>query len=152
MATKPQVKVAPERMGLTKVWNISDWPQTDIKMQTVMVLGTTVPPGRCVEVKEADLKKAHKTMKDRDAGLVYIGAQPPQAYLDAMGRRKRLKLPKGAARSRGPTDGAKPGSKKAEKVTTSSRPAEEKKVEEAKPSAPMSEGTSVFGSDKKKRK
>ena len=101
-AVKPRVKVAPERRGLTKVWNISDWPATSVEPQLVMVLGVSLAPGKAVEVPADRLSKAHKTMKDRDAGLISIGAKPPAEYLQAMQRRKRVRLPKGMARAHGP--------------------------------------------------
>ena len=111
-AVKPRVKVAPERKGTTKLWNISDWPATSVKPQSVMALGVTVHPGGSVEVDATLLEKAHKTNADIKAGLLFKGDKPPKEYLAAMGRKKRLKRPKKGAASHG--EGATPVEAKAE--------------------------------------
>lgn len=102
MATKRKVKFAPERAKVTKVWNVSDWPATDVESQLLMVLGVSVAPGACIEVPDERLVNAHKTQKDKEAGLLYIGDQPPPAYLAFKRRKKHLRLPPGVKRAHGP--------------------------------------------------
>jgi hypothetical protein len=114
MATAVKVKVAPERRDVSKVWNITDWPMTSVKPQLVMVLGVAVAPGKAIEVPNERLKNAHKTEADRKAGLLFVGDSPPQEYLQAMQRRKRLRLPNGAVRGRGSAEEKKPESPKPE--------------------------------------
>lgn len=109
MATK-QIKVAPERRNVERVWNISDWPALAVKAQSVVVMGSVVHPGHAVEVPKDMLKKAHKLMKDRDAGLICIGA-PPAEYLAFKGKKTRLRLPRNAVRGRGPSESVKPAAK-----------------------------------------
>lgn len=113
---KPEVVVAPERRGLTKVWNITDWPATKEVPRTVVVLGRAVPPGGAVEVPAADLRRAHKLMKERDRGVVFVGSAPPQEYLQSLGRRKRLRLAPGMKRGHGLKKGDLPPAPKEEKA------------------------------------
>lgn len=99
--SKPKVKVAPERAGTTKIWNISDWSATSVSMQSVVVMGSTIPPGGVLAVPESVLKNAHKTWKARDAGLIHIGNEPPAGYQRDMARKQRLRVPGGAVRAHG---------------------------------------------------
>lgn len=102
MAVKPQVKVAPEQRGETRIWNITDHPSTEIAPQSVMVLGRTLHPGRSMRVEESRLEKAYKVDKDVAAGLLFIGEQPPMDY-QAFRSVSRARLPRGVARAHGET-------------------------------------------------
>lgn len=137
--TKPKVKVAPERQGLKKIWNISDWPVTSVEPQTVMVLGVSLPPGGAMEVPAERLKNAHKTLKDQASGLLHIGDKLPAAYLEWKGRTPRARIPKGAERAHGPTSESEVEAP-AETPASESPPVEPAPVEEGTPDPVPSDG------------
>lgn len=88
-------------MSLTRIWNITDDVNPNVKPQNIMVLGTLLKPGRSVQVDEKALVKAHKVKKDRDAGLLFIGKNLPSSYLRAKAP-ARAKLPAGVAQAHAP--------------------------------------------------
>jgi hypothetical protein len=77
---KQKMKVAPERRAMSKIWNVSDWPDVEAPPQILVVMGTAVPPGGVIEVPTDQLKNAHKTHKDVESGLLYVGSEPPVGY------------------------------------------------------------------------
>lgn len=87
-------------MTTTRIWNVSDDPKTEAKSQSLLLFGKLVPPGRFVEVDEADLVNAHKLKKQQELGHVYVGKQLPPKYLKSMNP-PRAKLPEGIARAHG---------------------------------------------------
>lgn len=100
-----------------KVWNISDDPSTPVPARTLMVLGKTVLPGRFIYVDEKRLTRAHKVKKDVEAGLLFVGAKLPAAYLTSKQSKIHLKMPAGHKRAHGPDKVVKTMSKAAAKVT-----------------------------------
>lgn len=68
-------------MSLTRVWNITDGGQQDVKSHNRMVLGESLKPGRYVQVDEASLEGATKLHADVDAKMLHIGKRPPEWYL-----------------------------------------------------------------------
>lgn len=72
-------------MGMTRVWNVSNDPSTDVVPQNLMVRGKLLRPGQSMQVDEASLKNAHKTKKDIEAKLLAVGRATP-SYLAAVGK------------------------------------------------------------------
>ena len=68
-------------MGITRIWNVTDDPSTDVVAQKVVVLGKEILPGRFIQVDEAVLERAHKLKGEIDLKLVYVGKNPPARYL-----------------------------------------------------------------------
>lgn len=89
-------------MAMTRIWNITDDVNPDVKPQNLMVLGSLVKPGRSVQVDEARLKAAHKVKKDVAAGLLFIGKTPPLSYARSK-TPARAKLDKGVKKAHVPT-------------------------------------------------
>ncbi len=87
-------------MGMTKVWNVSDDPNTSVHPRSVMVLGKSLAPGRSLSVDESTLKTAHKLLKAAESKVVFIGKQPPASYLKAKNP-PRAKLADGVLRTHG---------------------------------------------------
>ena len=85
---------------MKKVWNITDHPGSKVSPSALMLFGKRVMPGRYVKVDPSQLKNAHKTMKDIESGLVYIGDKLPDSYTAAKGM-AHARLPKGHVRSHG---------------------------------------------------
>jgi hypothetical protein len=133
MATR-KVKVAPERRGLKKVWNISDWGATSVEPQSVMVLGVSVAPGTCIEVPGDRLENAHKLMKSKAEGLLFIGDHPPAAYTAFKQRKPRVRLAPSVQRSHGPPKGTVAPPKKVK-----AKPVAKPKAEEPAPKKEASE-------------
>lgn len=98
--TKRTIKVAPERLNLKKIWNISDWPAMSVTPQTLMVMGTTIPAGGCIEVPAERLVNAHKTEVDKKAGLLCVG-DPPVEYLAWRNKFPRARLNRNVTRVHG---------------------------------------------------
>lgn len=67
-------------MGMTRIWNVTDDPSTDVVAQKVVVLGKEIMPGRFIQVDEAVLERAHKLQAEIDQKHVYIGKNPPGRY------------------------------------------------------------------------
>lgn len=88
-------------MAMTRIWNITDDVNPDVKPQNLMVLGSLVKPGRSVQVDEAKLKTAHKVRKDVNAGLLFIGKAPPLSYSRTK-KPARAKLDKGVKQAHAP--------------------------------------------------
>jgi len=80
---------------MTRVWNITNDPSTDVPAQNLVVLGKLLKPGQSMQVDEARLKYAHKTKKDIEAKLLAVGKAPPSYLATAV----MAKLPEGMARS-----------------------------------------------------
>ena len=99
-----------------KVWNVSDDPSTEVPARTIMVLGRAVLPGRFIYVDDKRLARAHKVKKDVEAGLLFIGAKLPAAYLATKKTKVHLKMPAGHKRAHGPPPKAKKAPKSAPKV------------------------------------
>lgn len=87
-------------MEMTRVWNISDHPDSSAEAGVLMVLGRSVAPGRYVQVSVDRLKNAHQVRKDETNGLLHIGMKLPVSYL-AHKKPVRVTLPKGVERSHG---------------------------------------------------
>lgn len=84
-------------MSMTRVWNVTSDPSTDVELQNLMVMGRLLRPGQSMQVDDAKLKTAHKVQKDVGLKLLAIGKGTP-AYL-AAGAKARL--PATVARSHG---------------------------------------------------
>jgi hypothetical protein len=69
-------------MSMTRVWNVTNDPSTDVLAQNLMVLGKLLKPGQSMQVEEASLKTAHKVTKDVGLKLLAVGKTPP-SYLVA---------------------------------------------------------------------
>jgi hypothetical protein len=82
---------------MTRVWNVTNNPSTDVKSQNLLVLGKVLQPGQSVQVDEEQLKLAHKIHAAVEAKLLYVGKDAP-GYL---ARATRATLPVGMARSHG---------------------------------------------------
>lgn len=67
-------------MSLTRVWNITSDPSTDVVAQNLMVMGKTLRPGQSMQIDEKALATAHKVKKDVGLKLLAIGKTAP-AYL-----------------------------------------------------------------------
>jgi hypothetical protein len=67
-------------MGMTRIWNVTDDPSTDVVAQKVVVLGKEIMPGRFIQVDEAVLEHAHKLKVEIEQKHVYIGKNPPAQY------------------------------------------------------------------------
>jgi len=85
---------------MQKVWNITDGPRYRGAARTIMLFGKTVPPGRYVLVPEARLARAHKLVKDIDAGMVHVGDLP--GWYLASKKPPRVPFPIGHSRAHGP--------------------------------------------------
>lgn len=81
---------------LTRVWNVTDDPATDVDVQNVVCLGQLLMPGRSMQVEEENVVEDRKVQKDVADGYLYIGNEPP-AYLSV----PRVTLPKGTLRGHG---------------------------------------------------
>lgn len=90
-------------MGMTRVWNVTSDPSTNVPVQNLMVLGKLLKPGQSMQVDEGELKTAHKTTKNIAAGLLAVGKTAP----GFLARAAKATLPAGLARSHGAVD-AKP--------------------------------------------
>lgn len=121
-------------MAMTRIWNVSDDERTNVRPQTVMVLGKPLKPGKYVKVDEALLKRAHKVKKDVGNKLLFIGLSAPKAYADKKNP-PRAKLPKSVNRAHGLTHAAisEEAVKKVDKVLTDKVEVTEEAAVEAKP-------------------
>jgi len=88
-------------MSTERVWNLTDDPTTKVRSSTVMICGLTCLPGRFVLVSGEMLKTAHKLHEDAAKGLVFIGHEPPAAYVSAK-KAARAPFREGATRAHGP--------------------------------------------------
>lgn len=84
-------------MATTRVWNITDDANPDVKPQNLRVLGKLVKPGRFVTVEEAALKRSHKVNADVGRGLLFIGKRLPASYTK-LRKPARAKLADGVGR------------------------------------------------------
>lgn len=85
---------------MAKVWNITDHPATDLPARVMMVLGRSIRPGKCINVPDERLVRAHKVHRAVAAGKLFIGPNPPVDYLKAK-RPTKLTIPDGAGRAHG---------------------------------------------------
>ena len=67
-------------MGMTRIWNVTDDPSTDVVAQKLVVMGKEIMPGRFIQVDEALLERAHKLKNEIARKLVYVGKNPPGRY------------------------------------------------------------------------
>lgn len=82
-------------MGMTRLWNITDDPNTEMPPQNLVVLGKLLKPGQSMQVDEVALKKAHKTQKNIQDKLLAVGKATP-GYLKAATRASLpAELPRG---------------------------------------------------------
>jgi len=119
-------------MALTRVWNITSDPSTDVPVQNLMVLGKLLKPGQSMQIDEKDLEKAHKTKKDVSLQLLAIGKTLP-SYLAAKAKATLpADLPRGHGQVPAEAMAADVAAKVDEKVVvTESVAAETKPAEDA---------------------
>jgi hypothetical protein len=84
----------------TRIWNVTDDPNTEVPAQPVVEFGKTIMPGRFITVDEALLATAHKLQDDVANKLVCVGKNPPVSYMTAKVV-VNAKLPKGVGRAHG---------------------------------------------------
>lgn len=105
-------------MATTRIWNVTNDPETDLAPQNLVVLGKLLKPGQSVEVDETYLQSSHKLKSETDAKFLAIGKQPP-AYL----ARPRASMPKGSVRAHGEVKDVAAGADKVEEMlSVSSQP------------------------------
>lgn len=85
-------------MTMTRVWNVTSDPSTEVPVQNLLILGRLLKPGQSIQIEEEFLKTAHKIKKYAEAGLLAIGSASP-GYLT---KTTRALLPKDLARGHGP--------------------------------------------------
>lgn len=68
-------------MGITRIWNVTNDPSTDVKAQNLLVMGKLLLPGKYMQLDEARLKQAHALQKDIDRKYLLVSKNPP-AYLE----------------------------------------------------------------------
>jgi hypothetical protein len=81
-------------MEMTRVWNITNDPESKVQPQNLNVLGRVLRPGKSIQVTVESLKNAHKTMRDVERQLLAIGKDVPEylrpktkaTLLDSMAR------------------------------------------------------------------
>lgn len=108
-------------MAMTRVWNITDDVNPDVKPQNLVVLGSFLKPGRFVAVDEALLVRAHKVHAAVKAGLLYIGKKPPSTYA-MMKKPPRAKLADGVAKAHVPGQAKKAAPGKAPRAPAAAPP------------------------------
>ena len=79
---------------MTRIWNITDDPNTDVPAQPVVVLGKTIMPGRFAAVDSSLLTNAHKLKEDIANKLVFVGKNPPVTYVQTKSPAKATLDPK----------------------------------------------------------
>ena len=84
-------------MAMTRVWNVTSDPSSEVPAQNLMVLGKLLRPGQSMQVDDKVLKNAHKVTKDVGMQFLAIGKTAP-SYLAAG---VKAELPKTVARSHG---------------------------------------------------
>jgi hypothetical protein len=94
-------------MSMTRLWNVTSDPSTDVPVQNLMVLGKVLKPGQSMQIDDAQLKAAHKTKKDIEAGFLAVGKGAP-GYLAAS---TKATLASDLPRAHGPTAAATPAAK-----------------------------------------
>jgi hypothetical protein len=144
MATAPKIKTKFIEKTHEKVWNITDHPQTDVKVQNLMVAGKAVLPGQAVKVPLEVLEDAKKLQQLVEAKMVHIGSQPPADYLAAK-ESLRAVIPAGASRAHGERN---PGG--GEKVVAALKAAPAKVAVELADTVAVSEKVEVAKAEEKK--
>lgn len=98
--TQP-IKVVEATQTHTKVWNVTDWPGKGLRLQSFILFGRTLTPGRSVKVPVEDVETPLlKRMIDQ--GLLCVGQQAPVEYLSAKGQ-ILARAPREATRTHGDT-------------------------------------------------
>lgn len=95
------VKVVEATQVHTKVWNVTDWPGKGHKLQSFILFGRTVFPGKSVKVPVDDLQGS-LLKKLVDQGFLYVGQQAPVEYLTVKGK-VLARAPREATRTHGDT-------------------------------------------------
>lgn len=87
-ASGKKVGAGKERPTVERVWNLTDDPEVagGGQAKNLAVVGRTLLPGRALELPVGTVKANAKLQEDVARGLLYVGHQPPQAYLDAKNR------------------------------------------------------------------